>query len=581
MKSLPARILLVSAYILLSCSPTLGVSIAERTGRDIPALPDPETFLRSWMVIGPFPVAPYREGEPAPESWAEEAIDVPRLWRTSGNLEGQEWREITAPDGTPKVTLEDKLSPNENVSAYAAVHLWTERQCDRRLLLGSDDGVAVWLNGKRLFQKYVTRATRLDEDSVPVRLRAGHNLLVLKVVQGASGWDFAARLDNNSGISWSLSLPGKRSALLDPSTLPATFEIWPYVQRPGSDTMTVLWQADKPSRAHVRITGGGQSQTFRTRSSRRLGSVTISGLKPSTDYAYQVALLDSAGRTCEQISGDSWRFRTFPDKRGPVTFVACGDSRSRPELFAQVCEAIAREKAVTHVLHTGDIVADGNNLAQWLPQYFKPASVLIRSVPLLASLGNHEGDSPYYYDYSALRHNERHYSYDVADAHFVVLDSNEDFAEGSPQYEWLVADLEEHRSARWKFVNLHHPVFTSGSHGSVDSQGRPKERGIRTAQDVLPELARRYGIQAVFSGHDHAYERSEKDGVLYIVTGGAGAPFYGDPNREHNPYRKHFRSGLHYCVVSLNGGSGRLVAKTPDGEVFDAVDLRQEAPFGR
>jgi len=123
-------------------------------------------------------------------------------------------------------------------------------------------------------------------------------------------------------------------------------------------------------------------------------------------------------------------------------------------------------------------------------------------------------------------------------------------------------------------------VFTSGGHGSVDSQGRPKQQGIRTAQDVLPDLARRYGIQVVFSGHEHAYERSEKDGVLYIVTGGAGAPFYSDPNREHNPYRKLFRSGLHYCVISLNGNSGRLLARTPDGEVFDTVDLRQMAPFG-
>jgi len=68
-------------------------------------------------------------------------------------------------------------------------------------------------------------------------------------------------------------------------------------------------------------------------------------------------------------------------------------------------------------------VGDGNNLALWLPQYFRPASVLIRRVPLLASLGNHEGDSPYYYDYFALRQNERCYSYDIADVHFVVLDS--------------------------------------------------------------------------------------------------------------------------------------------------------------
>ena len=64
-----------------------------------------------------------------------------------------------------------------------------------------------------------------------------------------------------------------------------------------------------------------------------------------------------------------------------------------------------------------------------------------------------------------------------------------------------------------------------------------------------------------------------RDGVSYIVTGGGGALTYGDMNSRHNPYRKVFYSGLHYCVVTIDGSRARMIVKTPSGKVIDKTEL--------
>jgi hypothetical protein len=52
------------------------------------------------------------------------------------------------------------------------------------LYIGSDDGIQVWLNGKKVHDKNVKRALKAAEDKVPVELKAGKNLLLLKLDQG-------------------------------------------------------------------------------------------------------------------------------------------------------------------------------------------------------------------------------------------------------------------------------------------------------------------------------------------------------------------------------------------------------------
>ena len=146
-----------------------------------------------------------------------------------------------------------------------------------------------------------------------------------------------------------------------------------------------------------------------------------------------------------------------------------------------------------------------------------------------------DGAAAGYFDYfgeSAGRAGEGYYSYALADWRVYALNSNCEFVScgpGSPQYEWLAADLAEHPSscivAYW-----HYPRFSLGA-------------GSTTREAVAPfvELLYRAGADIILSGKVHNYQRlaplnpmgevDEDFGIRHFVvgTGGAGLRELGDP----------------------------------------------------
>lgn len=96
-------------------------------------------------------------------------------------------------------------------------------------------------------------------------------------------------------------------------------------------------------------------------------------------------------------------------------------------------------------------------------------------------------------------------------------------APGSVQFCWLTNDLAS-STKPWKFLFLHLPVMHSGHHRFDDENGN----GIydfQELQELLAPMANQYGVQRIFSGHDHDYERlNPRLGVQQIVTGGGGRP---------------------------------------------------------
>jgi predicted phosphodiesterase len=358
-----------------------------------------------------------------------------------------------------------------------------------------------------------------------------------------------------------LDLPGIASGAT------AKLAAGPYLVKMASDSVTIMWQSDVPAVARLIVQSGKSTGEYKTTKPARLNAVRVKGLTPGTRYAYRLWVGASRTLAASQATDT---FVTFPTKPGPVSFCAYGDTRSDPDRHARVVAAMAGEKNLAFVLHTGDVVSNGRKLDAWIPGYFAPCHTIIGRVPFYPVRGNHDGSS-YYFQLLGFAPGEKWYSFDVLGVHVTALDSGEDFDIGSDQYKWLVSDLEKHKSAKWKIVMLHSPVYSSGPHGAEDAAGVPKEKGVRTARKLLPALAAKYGIRVVFSGHDHAYERSKRDGVSYIVTGGGGAQSYSV--RNPNPYKQFFFSGLHYCVVTVDGDKARIVAKTPDGKILDKAEL--------
>lgn len=219
-----------------------------------------------------------------------------------------------------------------------------------------------------------------------------------------------------------------------------------------------------------------------------------------------------------------------------------GDSRTNHQIHQKIIDEIIETKP-SLVFHTGDLVGNGLNPDHWTI-FNEIVSDLIEVAEFYPALGNHENDSPLYFDSFVLPNNERWYSVEKDNLRFIILDSNSDCSISSEQYLWLEDDL-KNISENIKFVIaiFHHPPFSTGGHA---------EDGKGLRQSIVP-LFEQYSVNIVFNGHDHNYERSLCNNIYYIVTGGGGAPLsYQSYHRSQNsPYSQLFIRAYYFCKLSL------------------------------
>jgi len=218
--------------------------------------------------------------------------------------------------------------------------------------------------------------------------------------------------------------------------------------------------------------------------------------------------------------------------------VIYGDNRTDHQTHQKIVDEIIKTKPAI-VFHTGDLVENGLIPAQWTT-FNQIVSDLIEIAKFYPALGNHENNSPLYFDNFVLLNNERWYSVEKDNLYFIVLDSNSDCSIGSEQYLWLENNLQNiNKNIKFIIAIFHHPPFSTGPHDE-------DEKGLR--QTIVP-LFEQYGVDIVFNGHDHDYEMSLYNNIYYIVTGGGGAPLY-DQARTSS-YSQLFIKTYHFCKLSL------------------------------
>ena len=268
-------------------------------------------------------------------------------------------------------------------------------------------------------------------------------------------------------------------------------------------------------------------------------------------------------------------------ERGSPNIVVYGDSRTlhdrHREVFAQIIDL-----APEAIVHVGDIVENGNSQADWdaLDEIigFDPETMTAGNdslrIPYWPVLGNHEynkdpGASNYLAHFD-LPGNERWYSFDFENAHFAVLDSqaivNGNTEDTLAQAEWLEADLQASQGQDFIFVSFHHPVYSESHHGDADEfwgQGANKT-GIN-----FVELFEKYGVDVVFEGHAHSYEKFYNNGIYYIVTGGGGASLSEQQKKSSCNCLQMYAAELHVMNVEINGKTASITAVKPDGTILD------------
>jgi len=108
---------------------------------------------------------------------------------------------------THHIDLGAHFGAPSNCVCYARIRLHAATPSRLRLLLGSDDGLSVLLNGRRVLERNVFRGCRLGDDSCEIELPVGETELVLRVTQGGGGYGVAMKMLLLSGGGVSQVLP--------------------------------------------------------------------------------------------------------------------------------------------------------------------------------------------------------------------------------------------------------------------------------------------------------------------------------------------------------------------------------------
>jgi hypothetical protein len=215
-----------------------------------------------------------------------------------------------------------------------------------------------------------------------------------------------------------------------------------------------------------------------------------------------------------------------------------GDSRTGHDAHIRiVSQLLAVHPAV--VFHSGDLVEDGTSETDW--DIFKAITADLRAqAEFFPALGNHELQSQLFFDNFDLPGNEQWYSVERNRVHFTIINSCVDISSTSDQYQWLVEDLSSVDDSIWfRAVVFHHPPYSTGAHYAECAYFR----------SILVPVFAQYGVDIVFNGHDHDYERSHCDDIHYIVTGGGGAPLRDQAS--YYPCSQLFIKQFHFCKLSV------------------------------
>ena len=207
-----------------------------------------------------------------------------------------------------------------------------------------------------------------------------------------------------------------------------------------------------------------------------------------------------------------------PKDKDSVRFAIIGDTGTGTKSQYDIGALMTKARTVfpfEFVIMVGDNIYGSERPQDFVLKFEKPyEGLLTAKVPFYAALGNHDDPTQRYYKPFNMN-GERFYTFKKGDARFFVLDSN---YMDQPQIKWLETELSS-ANDHWKIAYFHHPLYSSGGrHGS--------ETDLRT--QVEP-LFMKYGVDVVFAGHEHFYERIKpQNGIYYFTVGGSAKLASGD-----------------------------------------------------
>jgi predicted phosphodiesterase len=203
---------------------------------------------------------------------------------------------------------------------------------------------------------------------------------------------------------------------------------------------------------------------------------------------------------------------SLPKDGDSIKFLVIGDtgtgSRSQYDVGARIAEAY-KQFPFEFAIMLGDNLYGTEGPSAYVNKFEKPYKPLLDAgVKFYATLGNHDEPSQRFYKPFNME-GKRYYTFRKGDAEFFVADSTYVTPE---QVKWLSEALDR-SDAKWKIAYFHHPLYSSGAkHGSE-----------LDLQQLFEPLFIKSGVDVVFAGHEHFYERIKPQKGIYYFTQGGGA----------------------------------------------------------
>ncbi|MHA1341900.1 MAG: metallophosphoesterase family protein [Promethearchaeota archaeon] len=331
---------------------------------------------------------------------------------------------------------------------------------------------------------------------------------------------------------------------------------------------------------------------------RLIHELPLENLTPNHSIKYHLEpVAGYEGELSEKIIADLKRDFIIPgnaiiakDTTDPIYFAVYGDNR--PNIFGtsnhRYLVSAIYDKKPQFVLQMGDIVQTGQIDMEWA-RFFTTGEKILRSIPLMPSLGNHEyyagseynqhtvSNASNYLDAFKLPGNESYYAYNVSRTHFISLDiSSSSGAKGDQiqanQMIWLDNHLASLNKSDfdWLIVFFHYPIISSGeNHENIWSE-------------ILGPVFNKYNltVDMFLVGHVHQYERLyynvSKSWIILNAGGGAEIEQWKATGSIRDD-SKCIELSHSFSTIEINGLNLTLRAYFMNGKQFDELKITKSA----
>lgn len=252
-------------------------------------------------------------------------------------------------------------------------------------------------------------------------------------------------------------------------------------------------------------------------------------------------------------------------QNGSLKFAVIGDNGNGERVEYDVGDQMAKARGTfpfDMVIMLGDNMYGSQSPKDFVNKFERPYADLLKAgVVFYATLGNH--DNPNNKSYPGFNMGgARYYTYVKKDVRFVVLDTNQ---MEPAQVAWAQQTLQQ-ATEPWKIVYFHHPLYSdAGRHGpNVE---------LRV---ILEPLLVRYGVNVVFSGHEHVYERLKpQKGITYFIDGSSGQLARGDLTPSAT-MAAGFDQDQTFMLVDITGDDLTFRAISRTGRVVDSGVIQRQ-----